>query len=149
MPRTDDVPDRPRSKDTTPIVKREETVLLVEDEPSLLKMTTSMLQRQGHKVLAVDDGARAIALSKSYQGAIDLLITDVVMPNMNGAELAKTFHALRPQSRILYTSGYPDMAILDQGTVPKYFVFLEKPFSAAMLAAKVREALSLDPENGE
>ena len=142
LPRTDEMPGWVHTKSDKPSGRRHETVLLVEDEPSLLKLTACMLERQGHKVLTAGDGAAALALCRSYPYPIDLLLTDVTMPNMNGAELATAFQALRPRSRILYMSGYTDMAVLDQGALPENFVFLEKPFTAAMLATRIRDSFS-------
>jgi two-component system cell cycle sensor histidine kinase/response regulator CckA len=142
LPCTGEMPEHLASRAAATTPKSCETVLLVEDEPSLLKMTEGMLLRQGHRVLTASDGAKALALIESYDGSIDLLVTDVVMPKMNGVQLAKAFQALRPRARVLYMSGYTDMAVRDETVIPSSFTFLEKPFTAVGLAVKVQEALS-------
>lgn len=119
-----------------------ETILLVEDEPALLRLTRTMLERLGYRVLAANSPTQAIEVSGSFPDAIDLLVSDVVMPGMNGRDLAWRLQADRPTLRRLFVSGYTADIIADRGGViddPTHF--LQKPFSVASLAARVRAVL--------
>src|SRR5262249_35591690 len=118
-----------------------ETILLVEDETAVRDLTSYLLKDGGYRVLEAEDGTAALDLCGKYEGEIHLMITDVVMPLMNGRELAKQAKILRPNMIVLYMSGYMDktIGILDEGTY-----FLEKPFSASALLGKVREVLGLN-----
>ncbi len=118
-----------------------ETVLLVEDEESILRLARRVLTKQGYQVLATSDPRRGLELAREHDGAIDLLITDVVMPELNGRELATAVLALHPGARRLYMSGYTREIITHQGVLEDGVHFLHKPFSASELVAKVREAL--------
>jgi len=119
-----------------------ETVLLVEDEPALLKMSKMMLQKIGYLVLAAGTPGEAIGLAKKHAGEIHLLLTDVVMPGMNGKDLAERLHNLRPNMKILFMSGYSVNMITDQGVLDESVNFIEKPFSMKDLGVKVAEALT-------
>jgi CheY-like chemotaxis protein len=119
-----------------------ETVLVVEDQPEVRKLTLAMLESQGYRLLEAASGSEALSLSERYREPIHLLITDVVMPGMTGKELAMRLVALRPSLRTLYTSGYTANAIAHEGVLDAGVAYLPKPFSAAQLAAKVREVLS-------
>ncbi|MHB8987479.1 MAG: hybrid sensor histidine kinase/response regulator [Desulfobulbia bacterium] len=119
-----------------------ETVLLVEDEPALLKMSKMMLQKIGYRVLAAGTPGEAIGLAKKHAGDIHLLLTDVVMPGMNGKDLAERLHALRPDMKILFMSGYSVNMITGQGALDESVNFIEKPFSMKDLGVKVAEALT-------
>jgi PAS domain S-box-containing protein len=118
-----------------------ETILLVEDEPSLLGLTQRMLERQGYTVLAAGTPGEAIRLATGHPSHIHLLITDVVMPEMNGRDLAKQLRLLLPGLKCLFTSGYTANVIARHGVLEQGVHFLQKPFIGAALAAKVREAL--------
>jgi len=118
-----------------------ETILLVEDEAPLLEITQTMLERRGYKVLTASSPGQAIQLAREYAGTIDLLITDVVMPEMNGRDLAKNILSLYPQTKRLFMSGYTADVIAHQGVLDKGVFFIQKPFSAQNLAAKVRKVL--------
>ncbi len=118
-----------------------ETVLLVEDDLSLLKMTKGMLERLGYKVLACGSPAAAIQLVQKKTDEIHLALTDIIMPEMNGIELARQLLALSPNLRFLFTSGYTADAIEDRGILQEGMLFIEKPFTVKDLAVKVREAL--------
>ena len=118
-----------------------ETVLLVEDEPVLLKMVERMLEGQGYRILATSEPAEAIRLAEEYSGQIDLLITDIVMPGMNGRDLATKLLSLLPDLKCLFMSGYTANAIAHHGVLDEGVHFIQKPFSAKDLAAKVRETL--------
>ena len=118
-----------------------ETVLLVEDEESILKLARRVLTRQGYQVLAASTPRQALDLVREHPGPIDLLITDVVMPEMNGRELAEAVRSQYPGIRRLFMSGYTREIIGHQGVLEDGVHFLHKPFSSSQLAAKVREAL--------
>ena len=119
-----------------------ETVLLVEDEPALLKMSKMMLQKIGYRVLAAGTPGEAIGLAKKHAGEIHLLLTDVVMPGMNGKDLAERVHVLCPNMKILFMSGYSVNMITSQGVLDESVNFIEKPFSMNDLGVKMTEVLS-------
>lgn len=118
-----------------------ETLLLAEDEEDVRTLIQNTLQSLGYTVLTASRGSEALAISKRHCGPIHLLVTDVVMPETSGRELAEHLVAARPEMRILYLSGYTDDALLRHGVSKAEMVFLQKPFTAAALAVKVREAL--------
>jgi len=120
---------------------RGETVLLVEDETAVLTMGEKMLTRLGYSVLTADAPEEALRLIEKYQGEIRLLITDVVMPQMDGRELSERLSAVQPDLKCLFMSGYTANAIAHRGVLDEGVVFVQKPFSLQDLAAKVREAL--------
>ncbi|MBF0233136.1 MAG: PAS domain S-box protein [Desulfamplus sp.] len=121
-----------------------ETILLVEDEPAILRMTTMMLERTGYKVLAAGTPGEAIALARERAGEIHLLMTDVVMPEMNGRDLAKNLLSLYPNLKRLFMSGYTADVIAHHGVLDKGVQFIQKPFSMKQLGTKVREVLDED-----
>lgn len=121
------------------------TVLLVEDEANLRRLSLESLQRQGYKVLEAEDGAAALQLATHHTGIIDLLLTDVVMPGMNGRELARRIALLRPDTKILFMSGYTENVIDRNGTIDPGVELLQKPFSMSELVSKVREVLGVAP----
>jgi two-component system, cell cycle sensor histidine kinase and response regulator CckA len=127
-------------------VSRGETVLLVEDDQSIIKLVAIILERQGYQVLAADSPSEAISLARQYAGKIQLLITDVVMPEMNGRELAEQICAINPEMKTLFMSGYPANVIAHRGILEEGVNFINKPFSMKDLGDKVREAL--DKTNG-
>jgi CheY-like chemotaxis protein len=118
-----------------------ETVLLVEDEDGVRSILTSVLRKFGYRVLAASSGKEAIAICQVPDEHIDLLMTDVVMPEMGGRELAKRVHALRPRIPILYLSGYIDDALLRHGLLREGSFFLRKPVAPHVLALNVRQIL--------
>lgn len=118
-----------------------ETVLLVEDEPAVLKLSRHLLERLGYKVLPANSPDEAIQLAEKHAGRIDLLITDVVMPGMNGRDLANRLLLSRPGLKRLFMSGYTANAIVHRGVLEEGVHFIQKPFSAKDLGAKVRKAL--------
>ncbi|VTR93898.1 multi-sensor hybrid histidine kinase : Multi-sensor hybrid histidine kinase OS=Chthoniobacter flavus Ellin428 GN=CfE428DRAFT_3487 PE=4 SV=1: PAS_4: PAS_8: GAF_2: PAS_4: PAS_4: HisKA: HATPase_c: Response_reg [Gemmata massiliana] len=117
-----------------------ETVLLVEDEDAVRSITRLSLTGQGYKVLAVGSGAEAIRAVEKHTGRIDLLVTDVVMPEMGGRQLAEVLHRRLPNLRVLYMSGYTDEVVLRRDRTE---AFLQKPFSPQMLVSKVRDMLDV------
>jgi|WetSurMetagenome_2_1015567.scaffolds.fasta_scaffold01301_13 two-component system, cell cycle sensor histidine kinase and response regulator CckA len=141
----------PRHVDKAPPVQQEtsaepsahgqETILLVEDEPALLAMTTIILETQGYSVLTASTPGEAIRLAGERAGEIHLLMTDVVMPEMNGRDLAKNLLSLYPHLKCLFMSGYTADVIAHHGVLDKELYFIQKPFSMKELGAAVREAL--------
>jgi len=117
-----------------------ETILLVEDEDSVRALASAVLRRQGYKVLEAATPGIAWELFQKHRTSIDLLLTDVILPEMNGPALAQRLIVERSELRVLFISGYADVASLDPGS--RHVSFLSKPFQASMLAAKVREALT-------
>ncbi len=118
-----------------------ETILLVEDEPVILNLMQQVLEQLGYTVLAADTPGKAIRLATEHPGQIDLLLTDVVMPEMNGRDLARNILALHPNIKRLFSSGYTADVIAHQGVLDSGIHFIQKPFSPYSLGAKVREVL--------
>ena len=131
---TRDVPPREAARGT-------ETILLVEDEPMILELTAKMLERLGYGVLAVRTPGEAIRLAREHAGGIDLLMTDVVMPEMNGRDLAQNLLAICPGIRQLFMSGYTANVIAHHGVLDEGVHFIQKPFTSRDLGARIREAL--------
>jgi len=126
-----------------------ETILLVEDDPALREMATTLLQRLGYTVLAAANGIEALSLKKQRNtGHIDLLFTDVVMPHMSGKELADRMQSLYSHTRVLFTSAYTGHSIIHQGVLNKDVPMLQKPYAPSALAIKVREVLDKIPDTG-
>ncbi|MBW1777308.1 MAG: PAS domain S-box protein [Deltaproteobacteria bacterium] len=123
------------------IPKGTETVLLVEDEAPVLALGKTVLERFGYTVLAALTPLEALAMAKEHKGPIHLLITDIVMPEMNGKELKTRIEKLKPDIEVLYMSGYPADVIVHRGILEDNVHFLEKPFSINSLLGKVREVL--------
>ncbi|MGB3223014.1 MAG: PAS domain S-box protein [Desulforhopalus sp.] len=124
-----------------PTERGHETVLLVEDEPAILRMTMTMLEREGFTVMGAGTPGEAIRLAEEYTGHIDLLMTDVVMPEMNGRDLGEKITSLYPGIKILYMSGYPANIIAQQGVLDDGVAFIQKPFSKADMVVKLRGVL--------
>jgi len=117
------------------------TVLVVEDDEQLRRLTHRALAAHGYTVLEADRGRAALDIARRHQGTIDLLLTDIVMPDTNGRQLADTLRAARPGLRVLYMSGYPDGAIASQGMLESGVAYLAKPFTTDAITRKVREVL--------
>ena len=123
-------------------VKRgQETILLVEDEPAILSITATILERQGYTVLAAITPSEAIKLAQEHATEIHMLMTDVVMPEMNGRDLSKKLLTLYPHLKCLYMSGYTANVIAHHGVLDEGVHFINKPFSFPDLAAKIRDVL--------
>jgi PAS domain S-box-containing protein len=133
----------PKEKEQTPVdnLSGSETVLIVEDNDSLRNFAQKVLQQHGYRTLVAENGEDALEVSKEYEGSIDLMITDVVMPKMGGKEAANRLQPLYPQMKVIYMSGYTDNAIVHHGILEPGLNFLEKPFTLESLARKVRKAL--------
>ena len=118
-----------------------ESILIAEDDQQVRNMASTALSRHGYQVLAAADGREALSLMKTHPGSIDLLLTDVIMPDINGKELFDRISAVHPDIRVLYMSGYTNDVIADHGVIDEGVHFLEKPFHIKTLAAKVRAVL--------
>ncbi len=117
------------------------TVLVVEDDEQLRRLTHRALASQGYTVLEADRGSTALDIARRHKGHIDLLLTDVIMPDTNGRKLAETIRAARPGLRVVYMSGYPDGAIASHGMLEPGVAYLAKPFTTDAVTRKVREVL--------
>jgi CheY-like chemotaxis protein len=118
------------------------TILIVEDDEALLRVTRQSLEEAGYTILAAQGPAEAIHISQSYAGPIHLMVTDVIMPGMSGVQLATHLSPLRTEMKVLYVSGYADDTIVHSGVPESGLAFLQKPFSPKMLARKVGEVLA-------
>ena len=141
--------DAPIDREKRPAAKSmpasgNETILLAEDEQNLRTLTRNVLESLGYKILDAATGEDAFEISRQYSGRIDLIVTDVVMPGMNGPALADHVTRYRPDVKVLYISGYTGQAV-GQGVLPAGCNFLPKPYTRENLAKKVREALHTEP----
>jgi PAS domain S-box-containing protein len=118
-----------------------ETILLVEDAEGVRKMTCEALERSGYRVFVASSSAEALELARKRRRPIHLLLTDVVMPGMNGSELAAQVTPLHPEAKVLYMSGHTDDSLVQHGVLEERVAFLQKPFTLAALSRKVREVL--------
>jgi two-component system, cell cycle sensor histidine kinase and response regulator CckA len=142
LPRHLSAAEQPLKKDRTPPEPRgTETILLVEDEPAILKMTRLILEGLGYKVLTADTPNEGIARAFGHDGKIHLLITDVVMPEMNGRELAVRLSSVYPGLKRLFMSGYTANVIVHHGVLDEGVQFIHKPFTRQDLALKVRQVI--------
>jgi PAS domain S-box-containing protein len=156
LPRIEEVAEvpaqdlRPRREDAAPaaairsehaVDSRRETVLLVEDARRVREVVREILEMSGYEVLEARQGAEALEISGRHPGPVHLMVTDVVMPEMSGRELAQRLARLRPDMRVLYMSGYTDDAIVRHGVLDEGMAFIAKPFTPNALAAKVRAVL--------
>ena len=128
------------------LLKGSETILVVEDNQVLLKMTQKMLEKYGYRILTAQNGREALAVFTGYDGPIHLILTDVVMPEMGGRELAEKIKSEKPEVKVIFMSGYSDNAVSDNGTLHKDVKFIKKPFSPGGLASKVREVLNKEQD---
>jgi PAS domain S-box-containing protein len=119
-----------------------ETVLLVEDQDELRQLAKSVLAEQGYRVLEAADGEKALEVGRGFSGAIDLLVADIVLPGINGKQLAEQFGTSRKDMKVLYMSGYSDDVIAHSGVLHHGVTYMQKPFTPVELAEKVREVLA-------
>lgn len=143
----------PEMRDSESVAEREEvptaeiggreTVLLVEDEEMIRRLLKRTLEQLGYTVLVAAQGGDALLTAERHDGRIDLLVTDVVMPQMSGIELAERLKTIRPEMQILYVSGYNEEMVADQGLVHADMSFLQKPFTKDAIGRKVREVLEI------
>ena len=120
-----------------------ETVLVVEDDPGVRAIILRTLREQGYTVLEARHGLEALHLGTQPLAKIHLLLTDVVMPQVSGREVAENLTRIHPELRVLYMSGYTDDAVVRHGILTEGTVFLQKPFTPSTLAHKVREVLDV------
>ena len=125
-----------------------ETILLVENDNEVRHIVADVLRGAGYTVLQADNGVNALQFTTRYVGPIDLLVTDIMMRQMNGRVLAQQMRVSRPETKVLYMSGYEDNAIVRQGVLVERTPFLAKPFSLDILLKQVREVLDLPQESG-
>ena len=137
-----EVPGPTGAAEAIDLVRGRETILLVEDEPAVRGLVHETLRLHGYTVLEARHGIEALLTSAKYVGPIHLLLTDVVMPQMSGPEVAEKILTVRPGIKVLYMSGYPDHPVFDQGGVSRETGFLPKPFLPHVLAQKVRDVLN-------
>ncbi|MBI3456043.1 MAG: response regulator [Candidatus Rokubacteria bacterium] len=148
LPRVDEAPDLPESvASVAPAAGGRETVLLVEDEETLRELAREILEMRGYAVLEARHGGEALVLAEQYPGPIHAMLTDVVMPEMSGRDLASRLTAAHPETKVLYMSGYTDSAIEHHGVLDPGTAFLQKPFTPDTLARKVRGVLDA-PQQG-
>ena len=144
LPRVDEKVEVEKKQEPVQVTnfRGNETVLLVEDEEMVRRVARDVLEKLGYKVLEARSGHDALQAAEEYDGAIDLLLTDVIMPKMSGKELADKLTPARSRMKILYMSGYTDEAIVHHGVLEEGTNFIEKPFSPFRLAQKVRDVLN-------
>jgi two-component system cell cycle sensor histidine kinase/response regulator CckA len=142
LPRVEEAVER-TSQSTGPArsLQGSETILLAEDEQSLRHLIRDLLAQRGYTVLEACDGAEALGIAQQHQGAIHLLCTDVVMPVVGGRELAEKMALIRPDTKVLFMSGYTDSAVTARGVLEPGIFLLQKPFTLDALTRKVREVL--------
>lgn len=141
LPRHTEDPTAQEAQETLTPTRGHETILLVEDEPSMLSLARTMLERLGYHVVAAGTPQEAISLAMSHEGSLDVLMTDVIMPQMNGRELADRLATQHPRMKWLFTSGYTANVIAHRGVLDQDVAFLPKPFSMAQLARRLRQVL--------
>jgi CheY-like chemotaxis protein len=133
--------DDERKPDSPDDLRGSETIFLVEDSEPLRKLAKTFLESSGFRVLSAESGEDALHVSKDFRGSFDLLLTDVVMPGMNGRVLAQQLLQRQPQMKVLYMSGYTDSFIVGHGVLEPGTHLLQKPFTEEVLIRKVREVL--------
>ena len=119
-----------------------ETLLLVEDEAAVRASLRRLLELHGYTVLEARNGAEALKVYEAYEGQVDLVLTDVVMPEMGGLELVEQLRSAKPDLKVLIMSGYSERALTSNGSVPQGTGYLEKPFTAEVLMRRLREVLN-------
>jgi PAS domain S-box-containing protein len=148
LPRVDALPERLQPATAVPAAncRGSETLLVVEDEEGVRVLVRDYLRMNGYTVLEAGDGEEALRLAGEHSGAISLMITDVIMPGMNGRELAERMALLRPNMKVLYISGYAETAVYRKGVLEQGAPFLQKPFGPPDLGRKVRDVLGPERE---
>ena len=131
----------PAAHPSAPAVRGAGTVLLVEDQPEVRRLADAILTNLGFQVLQAEDGPQALALAQSHPGPIGMMLTDVIMPGMNGRELADRLKEVRPDTRVLFMSGYTDRIMSPDGLLDPSVAYLQKPFTADQLSAAVLAVL--------
>jgi PAS domain S-box-containing protein len=142
--RTSTAPAGTTGEPSTCKAQRTQTILVVDDEPAVLKMIHIMLEHLGYSVLTAEAPREAFRVAKSFSGTIDLILTDVIMPEMNGGEMAKQLQSLYPHLQCLFMSGYSTRVITDEGMLGPDVYFIQKPFAMKDLAHKIGQVLGND-----
>ena len=141
LPRADATPAPAHPTIAPATLRGNETILLVEDEDQVRAVAHDILARAGYDVIEARNGGEALLICETHAGAIHLLLSDVVMPQMSGPELAKRLSAARPEMKVLCMSGYTDDSIVRHGVLEARFAFIQKPITPLTLTRKVREVL--------
>jgi two-component system, cell cycle sensor histidine kinase and response regulator CckA len=143
LPAIEEIPQQLdlEKKPVSSLSKGDETILLVEDESIVRELAAKMLKRINYNILYASNGDEALEIAQNYSGVIHLMITDVVMPGMNGRQLAERLLRMRPNIKVLFTSGYTENAIAHHGIIEKGLSFIGKPYSSRDLANKIRRLL--------
>ena len=144
LPAAEAFPEPEALSTVRPSEAKSQTILLAEDEPGVRRLVREILRQQGYTVIEAGDGEEGLRLFEQHANRIDLLLTDVVMPGLNGRELAEKAGALRPALKVLFVSGYTQQAIIHSGVLEANVEFLQKPFTPADLTRKIQELL--EPE---
>ena len=144
LPRIDQAVALEAKESARTTARGSETVLLVEDDDMVRALVRETLLREGYRILDTNDPTEARRLADHHKGPIQLLITDVVMPKVNGRDLAEQLVRRRRDMKVLYMSGYTDNAVLNSGILHKDVAFLQKPFTPVTLTEKVREVIEGD-----
>ncbi len=141
LPRHDAAPPVPAERPRPSGEASRRTILLVEDEPAILHMVRTLLEHQGFAVLATESPAEAVSIAERHPGGIDLLLSDVVMPGLNGRDLARRLAEIRPDLRCVFMSGHAANILVREGALANGVHFVHKPFTAAALIGKIRHVL--------
>lgn len=144
LPRVDEIAETDEIAEVVPVPRGRETVLLVEDEDVVRDLSKEILETYGYSVLVASNGQEGLRIGEEFQGPIDLVITDVIMPLMSGREFAEGLKAFRPNTGVLFMSGFTDDAIFHHGVLDEGVFFIQKPFTPDALALKAREVLDHD-----
>jgi signal transduction histidine kinase len=144
LPRVGECPERVEQRAQPRMRTGSETVLFVEDDPAVRRIGVQVLAEQNYRVLEAPGGPEALRVAKEHSGPIHLLVTDVVMPQMSGTELARELLELRPDLRVLYTSGYTEDDVVHHGGPKREIAFLQKPYLVETILGKVRDLLDFD-----
>lgn len=136
-----DAPSGQPDKTVTGSLRGQETVLVVEDEEAVRELAREILENKGYAVLEARHGVEALLISDRHNGPIHLLLTDVIMPQLNGRGLAQRLTSLRSDIKVLYMSGYTTKDLISHGMLDPGVAFLQKPFTPDALALKVRQVL--------